>query len=342
MQNNFLIGKNLAELQEICAELNMPKFTAKQIAEWLYVKRAKSFAEMTNISAKNRELLTEKFSIGLQEYSLVSQSEDGTKKYLFKTSNGNIESVYIPENERHSLCVSCQVGCKMDCSFCMTGKMGFLGNLSANEIINQIFMIDESEKLTNLIFMGMGEPFDNITQIIKALDILTASWGLAMSPRRITVSSVGLMSGMKEFLNKTDCHLAISLHNPFSIGRQEMMPVEKAFPIENIVAELKKHDFAHQRRISFEYILFEGINDTPRHALGVVKLLKNLPCRVNLIRFHKVEGLDLHSPSMQKMEEFRDYLSDNHIICTIRRSRGEDISAACGQLSSGLTKNLRK
>jgi len=264
---------------------------------------------------------------------LVSTSADGTKKYLFKTENGAIESVYIPENERHSLCVSCQVGCKMNCEFCMTGKMGFWGNLSANEIINQILMIDESAKLTNLIFMGMGEPFDNTLQIIKAIEILTASWGFTMSPYRITLSSVGLMSGMRKFLDKTNCHLAISLHNPFSEERQKMMPVEKAFPIEKIVAELKKHDFAHQRRISFEYIVFEGMNDTPRHALGIVKLLKNLPCRVNLIRFHKVGGLDLHSPNMQKMEEFRDYLSDNHIICTIRRSRGEDISAACGQLA---------
>lgn len=328
-----LTGKTLSELQQICAELNMPKFTAKQIAEWLYVKKVNDFSEMTNISAKNRELLNSRFSIGLQKYSLVSQSEDGTKKYLFKTENGAVESVYIPENERHSLCVSCQVGCKMNCEFCMTGKMGFLGNLSANEIVNQILMIDESAKLTNIIFMGMGEPFDNTSQIIKALEILTASWGLAMSPRRITVSSVGLMGGMKEFLDKTQCHLAISLHNPFSEERQKMMPVERAFPIEKIVAELKKYDFAHQRRISFEYILFEGINDTPRHALGIVKLLKNIPCRVNLIRFHKIDGLDFKSPSMQKMEEFRDYLSDNHIICTIRRSRGEDISAACGQLA---------
>jgi len=328
-----LIGKTLSELQQICAELDMPKFTAKQIAEWLYVKRAQSFAEMTNISAKNRELLDSKFSIGLQPYSLVSESADGTKKYLFKTEHGAVESVYIPENERHSLCVSCQVGCKMNCEFCMTAKMGFAGNLSANEIVNQILMIDESAKLTNLIFMGMGEPFDNTSEIIKAIEILTAAWGLAMSPRRITVSSIGLMSGMREFLDKTQCHLAISLHNPFGSEREKMMPVEKAFPIEKIVAELKKHDFAHQRRISFEYIVFEGINDTPRHALGIVKLLKNIPCRVNLIRFHKVEGLDLHSPNMQKMEEFRDYLSDNHIICTIRRSRGEDISAACGQLA---------
>jgi 23S rRNA (adenine2503-C2)-methyltransferase len=334
MQNNYFIGKNLTELQQICTELNIPKFTAKQIAEWLYVKRARDFSEMTNISLKNRELLNSRFSIGLTPPSLVSESSDGTKKYLFGTSNGAVESVYIPENERHSLCISCQVGCKMNCRFCMTGKMGFSGNLSANEIINQLFMIDESNKITNLVFMGMGEPFDNVSEILAAVEILTSSWGLAMSPRRITVSSVGLISGMREFLDKTACHLAISLHNPFGVERQQMIPAEKAFPIEKIVAELRRYDFAHQRRISFEYIMFDGINDTPRHALGIVKLLKNLPCRINLIRFHAAAGLEYRSSNQQTMENFRDYLSKHQMICTIRRSRGEDIAAACGQLTN--------
>ncbi|MDR0830278.1 MAG: 23S rRNA (adenine(2503)-C(2))-methyltransferase RlmN [Prevotellaceae bacterium] len=332
MQKEKLLGKNLAEIQAVVRDLAMPDFTAKQIAQWLYAKRATDFESMTNISAKNRALLAEKYEIGRKKYDLVTVSTDGTKKYLFDTTNGFVETVYIPDNERHSLCVSCQVGCKMRCEFCMTGKMGFSGHLFASEILNQIFSIDEAEKITNLVFMGMGEPFDNTAQVIMAINALTSDWGLGWSPHRITVSSVGVMRGMKEFLEQTACHLAISLHNPFSDERLKIMPVENAYPIEKIVSELKKYDFAHQRRISFEYIMFDGINDSQRHATGIVKLLRGLPCRVNLIRFHKTDGCDFFSPSQEKMEWFRDYLSENQIICTIRRSRGEDIAAACGQL----------
>ncbi|MDR2684082.1 MAG: 23S rRNA (adenine(2503)-C(2))-methyltransferase RlmN [Prevotellaceae bacterium] len=328
----ILLGKNLLEIQEITRKFAMPDFTAKQIAQWLYAKRATYFEQMTDISAKNRTILAENYKIGRQKYDLITISSDGTKKYLFKTETCFIETVYIPENERHSLCVSCQVGCKMDCVFCMTGKMGFSGSLTTGEILNQIFSIDETGKITNLVFMGMGEPFDNTAQVIRTIEVLTSSWGLGWSPHRITVSSIGLMHGMKEFLEKTDCHLAISLHNPFSAERLALMPAEKAFPIEKTVAELKKNDFSHQRRISFEYIMFDGINDTQRHATGIVKLLRGLPCRINLIRFHKIEGLEYQSPTQEKMEWFRDYLSNNQIICTIRRSRGEDIAAACGQL----------
>jgi 23S rRNA (adenine2503-C2)-methyltransferase len=334
MTNMYLLGKNIVELQQITAECGMPKFVARQLAEWLYQKKITDFSQITNISKKNLEILSEKYGIGRQNFDLVTQSADGTKKYLFKAQNGFVETVYMPEKERNTLCVSCQMGCKMNCGFCMTGKLGFSGNLSAGEIINQILSIEDVNLLTNIVFMGMGEPLDNTENVLKAIEIITADWGFAFSPKRITLSSVGLMKGLKEFLTKTSCHLAISLHNPFSAERAEMMPVEKAFPIRTIIAELKQHDFAHQRRVSFEYIVFEGLNDTQQYALGIVKLLKDLPCRVNLIKFHAVEGLNYRSPSLQKMEWFRDYLSDNHIIATIRKSRGEDIAAACGQLKA--------
>ncbi|MDR1543969.1 MAG: 23S rRNA (adenine(2503)-C(2))-methyltransferase RlmN [Prevotellaceae bacterium] len=330
----ILLGKNLAEIQAITRKLAMPDFTAKQIAQWIYAKRATDFEQMTNISVKNRELLAENYIIGRKNYDLVTTSADGTQKYLFNTKNGFVETVYLPETDRNTLCISCQAGCKMNCVFCMTGKMGFSGSLFSSEIINQILSVENSEKLTNFVFMGMGEPFDNTAQIIQAIDVITSPWGLALSPHRITVSSVGIMRGMKEFLEKTDCHLAISLHNPFHEERFAMMPIEKAYPIEKIVTELKKFDFSHQRRLSFEYIMFDGINDTQRHATGIVKLLRGFPCRVNLIRFHKAEGVDYQSPSQEKMEWFRDYISNNQLICTIRRSRGEDISAACGQLKT--------
>ena len=329
-----MIGCNLSEMQAIAAELGMPRFAAKQLLHWLYTKRATAIEAMTDISAKNRALLAEKYEIGLRSPLHEVVSTDGTKKYLFQTQHGLVETVYIPDDDRATLCVSCQVGCKMNCAFCMTGNQGWSGNLSAAEIMNQILAVPDSAQLTNIVFMGMGEPFDNTLEILKALEILTAPWGLAWSPRRITVSTVGLLPGLRQFLAQSEAHLAVSLHNPFADGRQQMMPAEKAFPIETVVAELKRHDFAHQRRLSFEYIVFEGVNDTPRHARQLVRLLDGLPCRVNLIRFHRIPDSPWCSPSEERMVWLRDYLTENGLICTIRRSRGEDIAAACGLLST--------
>ena len=330
-----LVGKTVEELKIVVSELGMPGFTAKQILEWLYKKRVFSIAEMTNISAKNRDLLSEKYEIGRTLPVQTVESEDGTKKYLFKTEGGHfIESVYIPDEDRATLCVSSQVGCKMDCTFCMTGKQGFIAQLTTTEILNQILSIPEAETLTNIVFMGMGEPFDNTLPMLRSLEILTADYGYAWSPRRITVSSIGLIPGMKVFLDKSNCHLAISLHSPFTDERLKLMPIEKAYPIAKVIEELRKHDFSHQRRVSFEYILFDGVNDTMRHAVELVKILRGIDCRVNLIRFHAIPGVDLKSSSAEKMTFFRDYLTNNGVTSTIRRSRGEDILAACGMLST--------
>lgn len=330
-----LIGKTLDELKAIVSELEMPGFTAKQISEWLYKKRAFSIDEMTNISAKNRILLNEKYEVGRTLPVQTVESVDGTKKYLFKTVAGHfVETVFIPDEDRATLCVSSQVGCKMDCLFCMTGKQGFIEQLTATEIMNQIMSVPEAPTLTNLVFMGMGEPFDNTLPMLRSLEILTSDYGYAWSPRRITVSSIGLIPGMKVFLEKTNCHLAISLHTPFASERIGLMPIEKAYPLSKILEELRKHDFSKQRRVSFEYILFDGLNDTIRHAVELVKILRGIECRVNLIRFHAIPGVDLKSSSTDKMVFFRDYLTNNGITTTIRRSRGEDIFAACGMLST--------
>jgi len=335
MNKTALVGKTADELKTIVSELGMPGFTAKQISEWLYKKRAFTLDEMTNISAKNRTLLSEKYEVGRMLPVQVAESADGTKKYLFKTEGGHfIESVYIPDEDRATLCVSSQVGCKMDCLFCMTGKQGFTAQLAASEILNQIMSIPEAETLTNLVFMGMGEPFDNMLQMLRSLEILTADYGYAWSPRRITVSSVGLIPGMKVFLERSQCHLAISLHSPFSHERLQLMPVEKAYPLANVLDELRKHDFSKQRRVSFEYILFDGTNDSMRHAVELVKILRGIDCRVNLIRFHAIPGVDLKGSNPEKMIFFRDYLTSNGVTATIRRSRGEDIFAACGMLST--------
>jgi len=335
MNKISLVGKTIDELKNIVSELGMPAFTSKQISEWLYKKRAFTIDEMTNISVKNRVLLNEKYEIGRTLPVQTAASTDGTIKYLFKTEGGHfIETVYIPEEDRATLCVSSQVGCKMGCAFCMTGKQGFVAQLTATEIMNQIMSIPEAETLTNLVFMGMGEPFDNVLPMLRSLEILTADYGYAWSPRRITVSSIGIIPGMKVFLEKSNCHLAISLHSPFAEDRLELMPIEKAYPLSKILEELRKYDFSKQRRISFEYILFDGINDSMRDAVELVKILRGIDCRVNLIRFHAIPGVNLKGSNTEKMTFFRDYLTNNGVTATIRRSRGEDIFAACGMLST--------
>lgn len=330
-----LLGLTLTQLKELVAEAGMPAFTSRQIAEWLYHNKVSSIEEMTNISQKNRQFLAEKFIVGRSEPVEVQTSVDGTKKYLFKTEEGNfIETVYIPEDERHTLCVSSQVGCKMNCKFCMTGKMGFIAQLSPNEILNQILSLPESHLLTNIVFMGMGEPLDNQRSLFNVLELITSEYGLGWSPRRVTVSTIGHLPGLKLFLQNSECHLAISLHSPFHAERLSLMPIEKAYPVTEVLEEIKKYDFSKQRRVSFEYIMFNDLNDTVRHAVELVKILRGIDCRVNLIRFHAIPGVELQSSNSQKMIIFRDYLTKNGIMTTIRKSRGEDIFAACGMLST--------
>lgn len=330
-----LLGKTLDELTGIVAGLGMPKFTAKQIARWIYGRKVASIDDMTDLSLKNRERLKEEYTVGSSAPVHEMRSVDGTVKYLFRTPDGNyIESVYIPDGERATLCVSSQVGCKMNCKFCMTGKQGFSGNLTVTQILNQLYSIPERDTLTNVVFMGMGEPFDNLDAVLQALAILTADYGYAWSPKRITVSTVGLKRGLERFLKESDCHLAVSMHSPFPAQRAELMPAEKAFSIRDIIEVLRGYDFSKQRRLSFEYIVFGGLNDSLVYAKELVKLVRGVDCRVNLIRFHAIPNVDLHGADMEKMTDFRDYLTQHGVFATIRASRGEDIFAACGMLST--------
>jgi 23S rRNA (adenine2503-C2)-methyltransferase len=335
MQKISLIGKTLDELQSLVKESGMPTYTAKQIAAWIYKKKIRSIDEMTDISLVYREKLKENYDIGRSDYVQVQQSADGTRKYLFPVSGKKfVETVYIPGKERVTLCISSQVGCKMNCVFCMTGKQGFTAQLSASEIMNQILSVPESDELTNVVFMGMGEPFDNTDELFKSLEILVSAYGFAWSPKRITVSTIGLIPGLKRFLEESLCHLAISIHSPFHEERLALMPAEKSYPMEKIIDLIKQYDFSRQRRVSFEYILFGGLNDSLEHARALVRLLHEIPCRVNLIKFHAIPGTNLPATDPEKMIPFRDLLSSKGIISTIRTSRGEDILAACGMLST--------
>ena len=340
MEKEKLFGKTLAELRLVAETVAMPAFSAKQMADWLYKKQAASIDEMSNIALPKRTLLNERYEVGCTPPSESVTSADGTKKYLFQIAGkGYVESVLIPDCERSTLCVSSQIGCKMNCLFCMTGKQGFSGNLTAGEILNQIRSIPESEELTNLVFMGMGEPMDNYDELLKALEILTSDYGYARSPRRVTVSTIGITPAVIRFIEQSECHLAVSLHAADTVTRQSLMPVEKAYPFDALLRELEKYDFSKQRRLSFEYILFDGVNDSPQHALMLAKRLSRMACRVNLIRFHTIPGVDLKGTPVEKMERFRDTLNSKGIISTIRASRGEDIMAACGMLSTERGRN---
>ena len=334
-QQKTLLGMTLDELRQVCKELGMPAFTGGQMAKWLYVHRVKEIDEMTDISKANRARLSESYAVGCHAPIDAQYSADGTIKYLFPVAGGKfVETVYLPENDRATLCVSCQVGCKMNCLFCQTGKQGFEGSLDACDILNQIYALPEADKLTNIVFMGQGEPMDNLDNVLRATEILTADYGLAWSPKRITVSSVGVKNKLKRFLEESDCHVAISLHSPIAEQRAELMPAQKSMSIAEIVELLHNYDFSRQRRLSFEYIFFGCINDTAAHAREIVKLLKGLDCRVNLIRFHQIPDVPLHGADEKKMEELRDYLTAHGVFTTIRASRGEDIFAACGLLST--------
>lgn len=326
---------NLADLQSVTKNLGMPAFAAKQIASWLYDKKVASIDGMTNLSLKHRELLKGEYEVGVSAPVEEMRSADGTVKYLYRAGdNYFVEAVYIPDADRATLCISSQVGCKMNCKFCMTGKQGFTANLTAAEILNQIVSLPEREKLTNIVMMGMGEPLDNLDEVLKALEVMTASYGFAWSPKRITLSTVGLRKGLQCFIEESDCHLAISLHSPVPSQRSELMPAERAFSIVEMADLLKNYDFSKQRRLSFEYIVFKGVNDSLIYAKELVKLLRGLDCRINLIRFHSIPGVDLAGADMETMVAFRDYLTSHGLFTTIRASRGEDIFAACGMLST--------
>ena len=331
----------LSELKTLVESGGMKPFVARQIAEWIYKKRVTDFSEMRNISKKNQDWLKENYIIGRSKPSAVQQSSDGTRKYLFRIEgNRQIESVVIPDHDRATLCVSSQAGCRMNCYFCATGRNGFKRNLTANEILNQILELSGSGKadgrdndLTNVVFMGMGEPLDNLDTLLKVIEIMTADWGMAWSPKRITVSTVGVIPKLKELIEKTNVHIAVSLHTPYPQEREQLMPAQKPYPIANVIKLLKGYDFSHQRRLSFEYIMWRGVNDDIAHAEALANLLKGLDCRVNLIRHHELPGVKLKSATEERMLMFRNYLNSKGIIATIRASRGEDIMAACGMLA---------
>ncbi len=335
MQKEKLFGKDLNELIALTKRLGLPGFAARQIADWLYKKEILSLDEMTNLSKKMREALSDDFEIGLSSPVRSASGSDGTKKYLYKVLDEKyIETAYIPDDDRATICISSQAGCRMGCIFCMTGRQGFQGNLSSNEILNQFRSLPEFRHLTNIVFMGMGEPLDNIEEVLKSLEILTSDWGYGWSPTRITVSTIGLKKTIPEFLEKSRCNIAVSLHSPFDDERRKLMPLQETNSLKDILEILRNFGFNSQRRVSFEYILFKGMNDTPRHIKELSRILNGIKCRINIIRFHEIPGTDLRSPGISDTIDFKEALNARGLLTTIRASRGEDIQAACGLLST--------
>ena len=347
-----LLGKTTAELQEIALQAGLPAYAGKQLAQWLYQKRVTDFDAMTNLSKAARQTLAEQYEVGRTQPVESFTSRDGTRKYLFPTRvpDKYIETVMIPQYEdgseggvaRATVCVSSQIGCKMNCRFCMTGRGGFHGHLSAAEILSQLMSIDEADQLTNAVFMGMGEPLDNWPEVSKALEIITADWGFGWSPKRVTLSTIGVLPKLKLFLDESRCHLAVSLHNPFPKEREAIMPVQKAWPLQEVLDLIRQYDFSGQRRVSFEYTMFAGMNDTPRYADALARLLRGIPCRVNLIRFHTIPDTPFATSTPETIAAFQARLQEAGILTTLRASRGEDIMAACGLLAGkGLKKQPR-
>lgn len=335
MNKEPLFGKTLKQLTAVAEELGLPKFTAKQMCDWLYKKNASDISQMSNLSKNARAALENNYCVGrTAPLNVVTSAIDGTKKYLFRATGGYIETAYIPDAERSTLCVSSQVGCKMGCKFCMTGRQGFSANLTAGEILNQMASIEEGATLTNIVYMGMGEPLDNLDNVLASIEILTSDWGYGWSPRRITVSTIGVSKALDTFMQSCEAHLAVSLHNAISAERLAIMPAEKAFPAQQTVETLRKYNWNGQRRLSFEYTLLAGQNDSPAHVKAIAQLLNGLRCRINIIGFNNIPDTELGATPEAQMVRFRDALNAKGFTATIRHSKGGDIEAACGLLST--------
>jgi 23S rRNA (adenine2503-C2)-methyltransferase len=357
MSKSDLKDLTLDELIQFVTQMGEKPYRAKQLYPWLYRKRVKSFSEMTDLSAAFRERLEQQSEISSLEAVLRQVSTDGTRKYLFQLQDGQtIESVMIPDDDRLTICISTQVGCAMGCVFCLTGTMGQIRNLQPSEIVNQVLAVeqdlhDEPPKdiegnpvepqqsgpikryLTNIVMMGMGEPMLNLDNVIKTIRILTSSEGFNLAPRRITVSTVGLVPQIEKLgLANTNVNLAISLTAPTDEKRSKLLPVNKKYNLDKLMQTLRAYPLAPRRRITFEYVMLQGINDTEEDAYHLVRLLKGLQCKINLIPLNEIPNFIYKRPEMETIVQFQKILWDAGMTATIRESRGRDISAACGQL----------
>ncbi len=337
MVKNCLCGITPDELDGLMISDNYDSGMSVRILKKLYKKRPAAISDITNVSKKLKDILTEIACTGILYPVSTQVSDDKTKKYLFRTEDGKeFETVFIPDKKRKTICVSTQSGCKMGCRFCVTARYGFRGNLSSREILSQIIGIPEAEGITHIVFMGMGEPMDNLDNVLKACEIITAEWGLSISRRNVTVSTVGITPGVRRFLETSDCNLTLSLHSPFGDERQENIPVEKVYPVNEIINLMKNFTVRNKRRLSISYIMLNELNDTDRHLNALIELFKGSVIRINLLPYHQSGDENFEPSTSERMDYFKHKLVESGISASIRKSRGEDITAACGLLASGL------
>ena len=337
-----LLGKTLKQIKEIVHERYGHQDNAIEISKWIYRKDISSFDEIISIPMALRKSIGLNFQIEKTAPVLVSESNDKTRKYLFENQQGQkFEAVYMPGTKRNTLCMSTQSGCRMGCSFCLTGKMCFKGNLSAQDILNQYLSIPEQKKINRIVIMGMGEPFDNFIEVKKAIEILTAQWGVSFGASNVTLSTVGLLEPLREFLEKPFCNLAISLNNPFSDERINLMPIESTNPIAKAVNLIKAKPLKKPLRVSFEYVALGEINLDERHAKAIADLLNGIQYHINIIPWNSHKGSSFKSPTDLELNTFISCLNRYGVLTSIRQSRGQDIGAACGQMA-GTSEKIKK
>ena len=337
MINKCLCGHTFEEIFSLISTSGYTRAHALSISNSIYKKKAIELASITGIPRKLKEELSENACIGITKPVTSEVSFDRSVKYLFRTECGKeFETVFIPETKRQTVCVSTQSGCRMGCSFCATGRYGFHGNLTTGEIVNQILSLPDSQKITHVVFMGMGEPMDNLDNVLKACEIITAEWGLAISPRNVTVSTVGITPAVKKFLKFSACNLTLSLHTPFSSQREKITPVEKRYPARAMIDLMKAHPLKKKRRLSIAYIMIRNFNDSDPHLEELKSLLKNSNIRINLLPYHNSGNDPYISSTEERMQFFKHGLVISGISASIRKSRGADISAACGLLAKEL------
>ena len=333
-----LKNMTLEEIEAFVAGLGKEKYRARQIMKWIYQQGASSFEEMTNLSKEFRAEMAKTARIGSLEIVRTETSGDTTKKILFRLEDGLlVESVLIPGAGHWTLCVSTQAGCRMGCAFCFTARSGFSRNLQPSEIVDQIvqakFRTEEGAGINNLVLMGMGEPLDNYDNVLKAIAIITSDYGLSLSTRRITLSTCGIAPGIERLGRDSAVNLAVSLNAPDDRRRSELMPINKKYPIETLIRACRSYPMPRRRRITFEYILIAGVNDSPADARLLVKTFGGLRCKFNLIAFNEFPGSPFKAPDPKAIEAFQKVLVEHHFTAVLRQSRGRDILAACGQLS---------
>ncbi|MBI4384955.1 MAG: 23S rRNA (adenine(2503)-C(2))-methyltransferase RlmN [Nitrospinae bacterium] len=335
-----LIGFPSARLQELMAEWNEKPYRADQIFTWVYHQKTVDFDAMTNLSKSLRQHLKDYFHMGFPRIAQKTVSADGTIKYLFQLEDGeNIEAVWIPDNRRKTLCISTQVGCRLGCSFCLTATLGLKRNLTPSEILGQYMAVNrdlpETEQVTNVVVMGMGEPLDNYDSLVAALRLMVSPEGLRISNRRITLSTSGLVDKIKKFqAENIMVNLAVSLNATEDATRSKIMPIDKKYPIAVLLDCLRDYPLKRKRRLTFEYVLLRGTNDSHEDAVRLARLLKGIPCKVNLIPFNRFEGADYEAPSEEALLDFQNYLISKNYTVFIRKPRGADILGACGQLAA--------